>query len=127
MSPSDSLPPFTVINAPPVQPPDAPARKKAKAPRSKETSRDKKANGVPKVAKTTKSMTARAAAEPVVKRVRTSRVAPLMMDAVTALAALSGLGRKEVETMQAIVALLNPLPRPARQRVMAAVAALLGK
>lgn len=59
------------------------------------------------------------------KRARSTRVAPLMMDAAQALAVLNGLGAKEIAAIQQMVMLLNPLPRPGRQRAMAAVAALV--
>lgn len=126
---TQQLPPFTPIGATPVS-------LDHEAPKAKRVKKDK-TNGdasakVPKkkqaamLAAAKKAIRARGVNTPPAKRTRSARVAPLMMDAAQALAALNGLGRKEVESMQALVLLLNPLPRPARKRVLEAVAAIMG-
>lgn len=125
---TQQLPPFTPIGATPVTALDVvrdaalkTGRKKAKPngatvakgpKKSRPTKKGKGAFGNP-------------FSEPPAKRTRSTRVAPLMMDAAQALAVLNGLGAKEVAAIQQMVMLLNPLPRPGRQRAMAAVAALV--
>lgn len=117
---NQQLPAFTPVPANPVVPgkfssndglanPPQPA-KKARAAKK----------GKAKAAKKT-------AAAPAEKRQRRSRVAPLQMDAAQALNAIAGLSKKEVESLQAMIILLDPLPRPARQRVLTSVASILGK
>lgn len=147
-----ALPPFSPVAAPPTQPahvidgpaiPESKRRKRqsitamAKAPEpgnafidavtgKKPRKAKKPANGKAKAGKKTKTAVAVATKimEGPAKRQRSARVAPLTMNAEQALAALAGLGRNELASMQAIVALLNPLPRPARKRVLEAVASI---
>lgn len=128
MSPADlQLPAFSPMVARPVDPVEVQAAtKKAR----KANDKAKAAKAVKKTArKVDKEISAtlrRELARPA-KRTRRTRVAPLMMDAVEALSAVNGLARKEVQTMQELIGMLNPLPRPARKRVLDAVAAILSK
>lgn len=55
------------------------------------------------------------------KRQRTMRVAPMQMDATTALTAMLDLSRKDLAAMAKMVELLNPLSRPARLKLLAAL------
>lgn len=137
---TQALPPFTPTVAPPVQP-AAPTPSEMIAEHKK---RKAKADGVKKVAKKVSKAVdkmlaknkkgstpasrkhAQVEAHEPSKRVRSVRVAPLMLDAASALSALAGLGKTDIAAMQAIVRLLNPLSRPARKRVLAAVLALMG-
>lgn len=119
MATNQQLPAFTPVPANPVVP-------------GKFSSNDGLANPPPaKKARAAKKGKAKAAkkteAVPAEKRQRRSRVAPLQMDAAQALNAIAGLSKKEVESLQAMIILLDPLPRPARQRVLTSVASILGK
>lgn len=123
-----NLPPFTPVQAPPVQPahvidgPDIPASKRRKAkPKAAKVPKKKQAA---MLAAAKEAIQARGVNPAPAKRQRSARVAPLTMNAEQALAALAGLGRVELSTMQALVALLNPLPRAARKRVLEAVASI---
>lgn len=53
------------------------------------------------------------------------RVAALSVDFAQAMQMAAGLKKKDVAAIQAVVQLLNPLARPARKRVMEAVAGVL--
>lgn len=119
-----SIPAFTPVPARPATPPPAnspptqPAGKKAKAAKApKKDKAVKKAKAPKAVAKTVDEPT---------KRVRSTRVAALTLDAAGALAALAGMSKRELEAMQTLIAQLNPLPRPARKRVLEAVAKIAG-
>lgn len=132
----DHLPPFTPIPARPASPlaPEDPFDQRTlKKPRKAKKSAAKKAVPVKKApakkAKPAKKpRKAKAAVVPIepTKRVRSSRVAPLMLDAAAMLSTLAGLGKTEALTMRNIVEMLNPLARPARKRVLNAVLALMG-
>jgi chemotaxis protein histidine kinase CheA len=63
----------------------------------------------------------RAAKTAPAKRQRTMRIAPMQMDASTALTAMLDLSRKDLAAMAKMVELLNPLSRPARIKMLAAL------
>lgn len=123
-----TLPAFTPVAATPVAATTiaAPDEKHAKNGRAGAAVKAAGKHGTPRKGKA-KRVAKAAASDAPAKRVRTSRVAPLMMDAHQALNALGGLSKKEVEVLQALIAQLNPLPRPGRSRVLTAVASLIDK
>lgn len=147
MSP-EQLPPFaprpaTPVEAPPVQP-QLPAGRQVRPRKAKDPAKVANGRAGGKASATgNKGATARNAKTRKVgkmkelamgygkdmpaKRTRRSHVAPLAMDAVTALSVVNSLARKEVQAMQELIGMLNPLARPARKRVLEAVAAILGK
>ena len=55
------------------------------------------------------------------KRQRTMRIAPMQMDASTALSAMLELSKKDLAAMAKMVELLNPLSRPARLKMLSAL------
>lgn len=104
-------------NSPSTQPVNGKTPKKTKVAKAPKKTKDVRMTKAPKAAKT--------ADEPA-NRVRSARVAALTLDAASALAALAGMSKRELEAMQTLIAQLNPLPRPARKRVLEAVAKIAG-
>lgn len=100
------------FGANPLPQPDAPKRSRKKAAPKRKA---KKAARKP-----------RAAAPAATKGKRGGRraVAALSVDFAQAMQMAAGLKKKDVAAIQAVVQLLNPLARPARKRVMEAVAGL---
>lgn len=129
------LPAFTPVPARPAQLPPAnspPTQPAGKTPKKPKVAKVAKAAKVPKkkraavLAAAKEAIKARGVNPEPVKRVRSTRVAALTLDAAGALAALAGMSKRELEAMQTLIAQLNPLPRPARKRVLDAVIKIAG-